>query len=143
MGGGRGGPGNFEGAGRGNRNEGMQEPETETTGNSAMNLAGSAEGKENPWGNMRIPTGAEMPGNRTDRTNAAGEATGGQNMPAGEAFGGFSPPGGGQGFGNMGAMGNRPAGTQQTNSSQMPAGLLIVSVLTLAVGLVIAGKFRR
>lgn len=143
MGGGRGGPGNFEGAERGNQNEGMQKPEAEAMGGSVMPLAGSVESKENPWGNMRIPTGAEMPGNRTDRINAAGEAAGGQNMPAGGSFGGFSPPGGGQDFGNMGSMGNRPAGAQQTDSSQMTAILLIVSVLTLAAGLVIAGKFRR
>ena len=143
MGGGGGGFGGFEGTGRGNRNEGMQEPEMEAAGGSAMTLADPAESEENPRGNMRMPTGAEVPGDRTDRTSATGDTNGGQNAPAGDAFGGFSPPGGGQEFGNMGSFGNSPALTQPADSSQMTAILLIASVLTLAVGLVIAGKFRR
>ena len=143
MGGGGGGFGGFEGVGRGNRNKETRQPETEAAGGSVMPLAGSVKSKENPWGNMGIPAGAGMPGNRTDRTTVAGEAAGGQTVPAGEAFGGFSPPGGGQSFGNMGVMGNSPAGTQQTDPTQMTVILLLASVLTLAVGLVIAGKFRR
>ena len=143
MGGGGGGFGGFEDAGRGNRNEGMQEPKADAADGGVMALASSAESRENPWGNMSMPAGAEMPGNRADRTNTTGETDGGQNAPAGESFGGFSPPADGQGFGNMGSMGNRPAGNQPTDSSQMTAILLIVSVLTLALGLVIAGKFRR
>ena len=115
----------------------------ESAGGSVMTLAASAENGENPRGNMGMPAGAGMPGNRADRTNTTGETADGQNAPAGGAFDGFSPPGDGQSFGNMGSMGNRPAGTQQNDSSRMTVILLIASVLTLALGLVIADKFRR
>ena len=141
MGGGRGGFGNFGDAGRANRStsEGTQKSASEGTGQRAMPFAGFGEGN----GNMRMPAGGEMGSKRPQRTGTADETGRGQKLPEGQSFGGFSPSGGGPGFGNMGAMGGRPSGGQTADASQLTAILLIVSVLTLAVGLVIAGKFRR
>ena len=143
MGGGRGG---FSSSERTERTDQTQtrQPEWETmAGNGEMPFRDFAGGETPPWGNMQLQTGTELPGNRTDRAGTTGETTGGQNVPAGEDFGGFSPPGGGQGFGNMGSIGSRPSSTQPTDSSQMTAVLLIASVLVLAAGVVIAAKFRR
>ena len=131
--------GGFGGMGRGERNP------VQTNDEQAAKPSGT--GRENPWGNGGMPTWGEtptgMPNNNIGQRPAQDENTGGQGMPSGGAFGGFSPSGGGQGFGNMGGFGGGPSGTQSADPSRMTAILLAVSVVTLAAGLVIAGKFRR
>ena len=93
----------------------------------------------------RMPGGIAVQGMNQmgERPNGFGqqsqktEQTGEENTPAGDTttIGGFAPPGNGQ-WGGGAASATQPAG----NTTVV---LLAVSVLTLAVGLVIAAVFRR
>lgn len=121
MGGGRGGFGGMGG--------GMQmRPTSGQTGETGRMPGGNAMQGMNQMGER--PNGF---GQQVQKTEQTGE----ENTPAGDmtTVGGFAPPGNGR-WGGGAASATQPAG-------DTTAVLLAVSVLTLAVGLVIAAVFRR
>lgn len=97
---------------------------------------------------MQVPSGTQQPGNNeapesgSDDDNDDRENAAGNTPPNGTGnFGNFSPSGEMPDFGNMGNFDGMMNNGQ--NTSQATVILLAVSVLFLAIGLIVAFKFKR
>jgi len=123
--------------------EGMEMPE-------GLQMPGGMElpeGMQMPDG-MEPPSGIQQPGNsETPESSAAGDNEGSENAAENTSpnnagnFGNFSPSGEMPDFGNMGNFDGMMNNGQ--NTSQTTVILLAVSVLFLAIGLIVAFKFKR